>query len=65
MAELSPKDVFAGDLPLERLLEDLELTFPLYNPSPDDSIGKILYLAGQRSVVEYIKSQLEETKNVS
>lgn len=65
MADLSSKDVFTGDLPLERLLEDLELTFPLYNPSPDDSLAKIMYLAGQRSVVEYIQSQLEDNPNVS
>lgn len=60
MAELSTQDVFVGDAPVQKLLEDLQATFPLYNPSPDDSISKIMYLAGQRSVVEYINSRLEE-----
>jgi hypothetical protein len=57
--KLSVEDVFVGDRPLDKLLESLEEIFPLYIPTPEDSIAKIMYLAGQRSVVEYLKTKLE------
>jgi hypothetical protein len=60
MAELNPKDVFDGDRLIEELLEKLEELYPLYNPNPSDSLPKIMYLAGQRSVVEYINSLKED-----
>ena len=58
--ELTPADVFEGDAPITKLIENLEQAFPLYNPAPDDSLAKIMYLAGQRSVVDFIRSTIEE-----
>ncbi len=59
MAELSSKDVFGGQDFLEKLLEDLEAVYPHYLPQPTDSTSKIMYKAGQRSVVEYLISLKE------
>ena len=36
------------------LLQTLEETFPPTNPNPDDTMEKIMYRSGQRSVVEWI-----------
>lgn len=60
MAELSVEDVFQGEPPIEKLLNQLNEVYPLYNPAPDDSLSKIMYLAGQRSVVDYIQSLLQD-----
>lgn len=60
MAELEVKDVFDGDRIIAELLEKLEELYPLYNPNPTDNLAKIMYLAGQRSVVEYIHSLKED-----
>jgi hypothetical protein len=60
MAELNTKEVFDGDRIIAELLEQLEELYPLYNPNPSDSLAKIMYLAGQRSVVEYIYSLKED-----
>ena len=40
------------------ILQSLETNFPPLNPSPSDSISDIMYRAGQRSVVEWILTQL-------
>jgi hypothetical protein len=58
--ELTATDVFIGEAPVAKLLGQLEDSFPLYNPTPDDSLAKIMFLAGQRSVVEFIKSTIED-----
>lgn len=42
----------------------LEETFPQVNSTPDDSIEKIMYRSGQRSVVEWIIQYLEENSDV-
>lgn len=60
MAELEVSDVFDGVSNVEKLVEKLDKAFPLYNPAPDDKIEKIMYLAGQRSVVDFIRSTIEE-----
>ncbi|AET72545.1 gp35 [Synechococcus phage S-CBP42] len=60
MNELSREDVFGGVEFLDRLLEELESAFPQYQPTPTDDIRKIMYQAGQRSVVEYIKDKQEK-----
>ena len=54
--ELSAQDVFVGDAPMQRLLDDLEDFFPVVNPQPTDDLAMIMFRAGQRSVVEYIRS---------
>ncbi len=38
----------------------LEETFPPTNPTPDDTMEKIMYRSGQRSVVEWVIKYLEE-----
>ena len=45
---------------VERLLEELEDLYPPFNPSPDQPSNVVMYRAGQRSVVEWIKSRLIE-----
>tara|TARA_B100000073_G_scaffold50678_1_gene37338 strand:+ start:156 stop:320 length:165 start_codon:yes stop_codon:yes gene_type:complete len=42
------------------LLHELEERFPPVNPSPYDQDREIMYSAGQRSVVEWIKQYMEE-----
>ena len=45
---------------LEKLIEDVESKFPDDPIHPKENIESIMYKAGQRSVVQYIKSYLEE-----
>jgi len=41
------------------LLQQLDETFPPTNPNPEDTMEKIMYRSGQRSVVEWIKENME------
>jgi len=41
------------------MLAQLEETFPPINPSPEDSMEKIMYRSGQRSVVEWVIQYME------
>lgn len=41
------------------LINQLDEQFPVMNPSPTDTIEKIMYRSGQRSVVEWIIENLE------
>ena len=45
---------------LESILTELEEIYPPTNPNPDESMEKILYRSGQRSVVEWIKDRVSE-----
>ena len=54
MAKLDKDDVFRGEPAVTKIIRDLEQVFPRANPTPLDSIAKIMYLAGQQSVVEYL-----------
>ena len=47
-------------LTVDQLLAELEDVFPPVNPTPDTSLSNIMYRAGQRSVVEWINSKLDE-----
>jgi hypothetical protein len=40
------------------LVDELEDMYPPINPTPNDEDRTIMYRAGQRSVVEYILSKL-------
>ena len=42
------------------ILEELEQKFPPINPHPKEELSSIMYKAGQRSVVEWIKNRMEE-----
>lgn len=41
------------------MLAMLEESFPPISPSPEDSIEKIMYRSGQRSVVEWVIQYME------
>lgn len=43
------------------VMTEMESTFPPVTPTPDDNIEKIMYRSGQRSVVEWLKTRLEES----
>ena len=42
------------------VITEMEEVFPSVNPDPDDSISKIMYRSGQRSVVEWLRKKLNE-----
>ena len=42
------------------LEHQLKETFPPTTPTPEDSMEKIMYRSGQRSVVEWIINYMEE-----
>ena len=42
------------------LVTELEQNFPPLNPHPSQSIGQVMYMAGQRSVVEWVIKKMEE-----
>jgi hypothetical protein len=42
------------------LVHNLNETFPPTNPTPDDTMEKIMYRSGQRSVVEWVIQYMEE-----
>ena len=45
---------------LESILSELEEIHPQITPNPDESMEKIMYRSGQRSVVEWIKTRISE-----
>lgn len=59
MADLNEADIFGKQPPLQSLVDELESLFPQLNPSPKDSDREIMYRAGQRSVVEFLKEKLD------
>ena len=42
------------------MLVKLDETFPPTNPTPEDTMEKIMYRSGQRSVVEWVIQYMEE-----
>ena len=45
---------------LESILAELEEIYPPTNPNPNENMETIMYKAGQRSVVEWIKTRISE-----
>jgi len=45
---------------VERLLEELEDKFPPKSPHPKEELNTIMYQAGQRSIVEWINTRVNE-----
>jgi len=45
---------------VERLLEELEDKFPPQTPHPKEELNTIMYQAGQRSIVEWINTRVNE-----
>ena len=41
------------------MVSQLEENFPPITPTPDDTIEKIMYRSGQRSVVEWLIQRIE------
>ena len=49
---------------LEKLVEDLESKFAWYPVHPKEELASIMYRAGQESVVQYIKSILNDDVHI-
>ena len=45
------------------ILEELEENFPPTTPNPEDSMQKIMYRSGQRSVVEWLVRRMEQVRS--
>ena len=45
----------------DKILQEMEDNFPPHNPHPKEQIASIMYRAGQTSVVDYVKTLLDET----
>jgi len=54
-----PLEQFTGDTQIAKLLSELEGSFPPVTPHPKDDLSLIMYRSGQRSVVEYIQTLLD------
>lgn len=50
----------SGERPLDALVDELETVFPPLTIDPSMSHELILYRAGERSVVEWIKAKLAD-----
>ncbi len=59
-SKLEVHEVFGGQDYLEKLIQELDTTFPQVTPNPDEPLSKIMYRSGQRSVVEYLLSKQED-----
>jgi hypothetical protein len=46
-------------LTVERLLAELEENFQTFLPQPSDPQNLIMYRSGQRSVVEWVRSRID------
>ena len=57
---ISPSMLETVGMQARGLLNQLEETFPPTNPTPDDTMDKIMYRSGQRSVVEWVARYMEE-----
>jgi len=60
MHEISPNTLEVLGMNSRGLVVALEESFPPVNPTPDDTMGKIMFRSGQRNVVEWIINYMEE-----
>ena len=44
----------------EQLLKEMEEFFPAVTPSPNNNLSQIMYMSGQRSVVEWLINRLDK-----
>lgn len=58
--KISPNTLKLEDERVDQLVKRVEENFKPSPILPSDSIEKIMYQAGQSSVIEYIKNQLQE-----
>ena len=57
---ISPNMLEVFGMEARAVLTEMEDRFPPVTPSPEDSIEKIMYRSGQRSVVEWLVNRFEE-----
>ncbi len=57
---ISPNTLEVFGMQSRGLIHALEETFPPTNPTADDSMAKIMYRSGQRSVVEWVIKYMED-----
>ena len=55
----SPNMLEVFGMEARAVLTEMQDRFPAVTPSPDDSIEKIMYRSGQRSVVEWLVNRME------
>ena len=49
---------------IHSILEELEANYPPFIPHPTEPTNAIMYKAGQRSVIEWIKLRLNEDQQI-
>ena len=57
---LNAADVFDGDSAIKKIVDKLNEVYPALTPSPQDDLALIMYRSGQRSVVEFLNTLIEE-----
>ena len=57
--ELTHSEIFRGEEPIKKLIEELDAMYPQFTPYPKDDIARIMYRSGQRSVVDYLLAKLD------
>jgi len=57
---ISPSMLETVGMQARGLTNQLEEIFPPISPTPEDTMEKIMYQAGQRSVVEWVIRYMEE-----
>jgi hypothetical protein len=57
---ISPNMLETVGMQANGLVAELERSFPQVNPTVEDSMEKIMYRSGQRSVVEWVVNYFEE-----
>ena len=56
---ISPNTLEVFGMEARAVLTEMQDRFPVVTPSPEDSIEKIMYRSGQRSVVEWLVNRLD------
>lgn len=44
----------------QKLIDELRDAFPTHQVGPDDDIAHIMFYAGQQSIIDYLKTRLEQ-----
>ena len=57
---LDATDVFHSNSAITKIVEKLNEVYPPLNPGPGDPLETIMYRAGQRQVVEYLQTLIED-----
>jgi len=57
---LETTDVFQGESAVKKIVDRHNEVYPPLNPGPGDTMEQIMYRAGQRQVVEYLQTLVED-----